>query len=314
MASGYYIGADENGLGARLGPMIVTAVLARADERGERMLRRRPPRWLVGDLDDSKRLVSHGDVSLGEAWARALVSDAETPDALVQKLTLESTAELRSPCPKHVEGQCWRADGESFEAEPEVVDRLRGHLERMKGRGVEILAVRSSVLCTKRLNTALDSGHNRFASDLHAMERLVLALRHEAGADVHAVCGKVGGIGNYDKFFGPLADWLRVELEQTRRHAAYRFHGLGEVHFVMDADERHPLVMLASMVGKYLRELLMGRVSRFYDADDDRQPSGYHDPLTSQFIDSTAVIRKRRRVPRVCFLRNTEKAKREAAS
>ena len=36
----FHIGADENGLGSRLGPMIVTAVLAEADEEGERFLSR----------------------------------------------------------------------------------------------------------------------------------------------------------------------------------------------------------------------------------------------------------------------------------
>src|SRR4051812_13105688 len=68
----FRIGADENGLGARLGPLVVTAVLARVTEQGQRVLSRRPPKRLQADLGDSKLLVSHGDVALGEAWSRAL--------------------------------------------------------------------------------------------------------------------------------------------------------------------------------------------------------------------------------------------------
>ena len=37
----FLIGADENGLGSRLGPMVVTAVLAEVDEQGQRFLSRR---------------------------------------------------------------------------------------------------------------------------------------------------------------------------------------------------------------------------------------------------------------------------------
>ena len=37
----FHIGADENGLGSRLGPMIVTAVLAETSDEGDRFLSRK---------------------------------------------------------------------------------------------------------------------------------------------------------------------------------------------------------------------------------------------------------------------------------
>jgi len=67
------VGIDENGLGPRLGPLIVTAVLADANEAGARQLKRKLPSSLAKDLDDSKVLVSNKNASLGEAWARAVV-------------------------------------------------------------------------------------------------------------------------------------------------------------------------------------------------------------------------------------------------
>ncbi len=103
----FRIGADENGLGARLGPLVVTAVLARVSEAGQRVLSRRLPRTIRPDLDDSKRLVAHGNVALGEAWARVVGGlDAATPEALIGRLALEDAAALRAPCPGHVEAQC----------------------------------------------------------------------------------------------------------------------------------------------------------------------------------------------------------------
>jgi ribonuclease HII len=302
----YRIGADENGLGARLGPLVVTAVLARVDEAGTAALARRLPKKIAEDLDDSKRLVSHGDVALGEAWTRALVApDAASPNELFNKLSLEGEASLREPCPRHIEHQCWSPDGESFVAEPELVARVSGHNAKLRARGIDVLRVKSSVVCTRRLNDARERGGNRFISDLHAMEHLVLSFRREVGADVHAVCGKVGGMGDYSRFFGPLGGWLHAELEKSRAKSAYRFPGVGELHFVRDADAHDPLVMLASLVGKYVRELLMARVARFYrsSGDDESFPSGYNDPHTNRFVAETALVRKKRRVPKACFER-----------
>jgi ribonuclease HII len=299
---------DENGLGARLGPLVVTAVLSRVTEQGNRLLSRRPPPRLRDDLDDSKELVCHGNVTLGEAWARALVgADVESPDALIARLSLEGTAHLTAPCPSHVAPQCWAVGEERFVAESEALQRIAGHLSWWATRGVEILAVKTSVVCTKRLNLARSTGGNRFISDLHAMERLVIGLRAQVDTDVLAVCGKVGGIGDYAKFFGPLSIGLPPQqLEQGRAQSAYYFPKVGEVRFVRDADAKDCLVMLASIVGKYVRELLMARVSGFYrgEGKDELGPaSGYHDPVTARFVRATALLRSERRIPADCFER-----------
>lgn len=303
MTVSFRIGADENGLGARLGPLVVTAVLARVDGGGERALRRALPRSIREDLDDSKKLVSHDDIALAEAWARVLVGpDAATPDALLDRICLETAAERSAPCPSSQVGrQCWSGEGETFIAPVATVRRLGRHVEALAKRGIHLTAVQSLVICTSRLNEAKRRGRNRFVVDLHAMERLVLHLRQRAGADVVATCGKVGGIGEYARFFGPLAGWLHAVIEQRRAHSAYRFPGLGELHFVMDADASDPLVSLASLVGKYVRELTMARIARYYAVAEG--PSGYHDPVTDQFVDATALLRKRRQVPGDCFER-----------
>ena len=309
------IGIDENGLGARLGPMVVTAVLARVDEGGARMLSRRLPKAIRSDLDDSKRLVSHADFGLGEAWARAVVADAPDPSALLAALLHESNEVLRAPCPSHVEDQCWNVGGEGFVASDELCQRVARHLATLAERGVEIVKVRSSVLCTKRLNDAKERGVNRFVADLHAMERLLLSLRAEAGQKVHAVCGKVGGITEYEKFFGPLSGHLKTALEVSSKKSSYYFPTLGEVTFLYDADARDPMVMLASLIGKYVRELLMARIVRYYrEAPEDKGASGYHDPHTHAFVERTALLRRERKVPSQCFERARDEAVRSALS
>ena len=304
----FHIGADENGLGSRLGPMIVTAVLAEATDEGERFLSRKLPKRMREDLDDSKRLMTHTDVGIGEAWARALTGDrASSPAELFELLSLEGTGKLQEPCPKSAHRQCWSVGRETFSATDEQCARAQKHVATFAQKGVKLLEVRTSVVCTQQLNENRDRGINRFVSDLHAMERLVLRLQGSAGAPVHAVCGKVGGIGEYGKFFGPLAGWLHATIVEGQAESAYQFPKLGRLRFLRDADASAPLVMLASLVGKYVRELFMSRIASHYPADDDTpRPSGYHDPVTAAFVERTALMRKKQKLPDRCFERERD--------
>jgi ribonuclease HII len=303
------VGIDENGLGAELGPLVVTAVLARATPEGEALLNGPLPKELERELGDSKGLVSCHDVSLGEAWARALVRkttrrEPEAPSELLRALLREPEASLRADCPKGTEAQCWGEAGEVFEAEGALVTRVEQHLEGLAAGGVTVLAARTEPVCTLRLNRLKSDGIHRFAADLHAMERLVLSLREEAGAPLEVTCGKVGGIAEYGRYFGPLSAYRSVTLEQGAACSTYRFDELGTLRFQRDADATDPLVMLASLVGKYVRELWMRRVARFYpEASGARPPSGYHDAVSRRFVDETAHTRRSRGVPDACFLR-----------
>ncbi len=75
-------------------------------------------------------------------------------------------------------------------------------------------------------------------SDLHAMEALLNGHRARVQGPLLAVCGKIGGMGQYGRFFGPLSQELHNVLEEGRAESRYRFPNLGEVRFVRDADAR----------------------------------------------------------------------------
>jgi hypothetical protein len=95
-------------------------------------------------------------------------------------------------------------------------------------------------------------------------------------------------------------------LKESRPACRYRVEGVGEVSFEVDSDDRHLPVAMASMVGKYVRELLMERQNHFYLSQQESlcRPSGYHDPVTARFIDESALLRRRLGVTDRCFLRS----------
>ncbi len=303
------VGIDENGLGPRLGPLVVTSVVARTEGRGHELAEKRPRGALARRLGDSKALVCYGDTGLGEAWARAVARrlglPAGSPDELVHALSLDERQTLRTRCPEDHEGQCWATDAEAFTAEEALVDAVQRDLDKLESRGLSLLGVRLAVVCAERLNDAASRGISRFATDLHAMERLALRAREAAGEDVWVTCGKVGGYDFYPSAFGPLSGRLYTTVREGRARSEYRIAGLGRIAFVRDADASHLLVCLASLVGKWARDLLMARVTRYHRSYDGSLPeaSGYHDPVTARFVEASRLARKKRGILDACFER-----------
>jgi ribonuclease HII len=305
------IGVDENGLGPRLGPLVVTAVTATTTGTGHRTAESRPRGALRKRLDDSKRLVAYGDSALGEAWGRAIVrrstADPESPAALVAALSLDSSDELRAPCPSRHLNQCWGTTDEAFMADAELVATVERDLGRLEAKGVRVEHAACVLVCSRRLNTELERGRTRFAVDLHAMERLVLDARARTGREVVATCGKVGGYDRYSSVFGPLAGRLHAIAGEGRARSEYAFPGLGHLAFVRDADAKHLLVCMASLVGKWVRDAMMARIVRYHRAlaapTELPDASGYHDPVTSRFIRETRLTRAARELPDTCFER-----------
>lgn len=306
MSKTYRLGIDENGLGAWLGPLTVTAVRAEVTDAGVARLRRKLGARLSADLDDSKKLVAFGNHGLGEAWARALFPEASCPEQLLLQLLREPVNQLQRRCPESTLPQCWSVRQEQFQSDSRVVARLRKHLATLAKQGVMIETATTEVVCVSQLNSERKAGLNRSTSDLHAMERLILHARDRVEGKLVAHCGKVGGMGDYSRFFGPLSGRLHAVICQERAHSAYHFPGLGEIHFIQDADASDPLVMLASLIGKYVREVLMGQINGFYrgQVDELRGCSGYNDPVSQQFAKDTERVRKRLRIASSCFERD----------
>ncbi len=308
------VGIDENGLGPRLGPLIVTAVVARCtdtpDAKGRSVADRKARGGMRDRLADSKKLVGHGDTALGEAWARAIASrmglaPAAEPHELVRDLSLDPGDTLRALCPSRHASQCWDARGEAFTAEAPLVAQVERDLAKLASLGLDVVSAHCVVTCTRRLNDGVARGLTRFHMDLHAMERLALHARSRAPGEIVATCGKVGGFDRYPPAFGPMSGWLHAVAAEGRARSEYSIPQLGTIAFVRDADDKHLLVSMASLVGKWVRDLLMARIVRYHRASKPDLPdaSGYHDPVTTRFVEATRLTRGRQGLPDDCFER-----------
>ena len=79
-----------------------------------------------------------------------------------------------------------------------------------------------------------------------------------------------------------------------------------KISFLQNGEEKEFPVALSSLFGKYIREIFMKRINKFFQNYNPKlKPvSGYRDSLTKGFIEETEGLRKKLKVSKECFLRN----------
>lgn len=301
-------------MGPQLGPLVVTAVRVQMSSYQRARLRRL---GLYAGIGDSKQVSAFGKMAWCEAIALAAVERATGTlapdiDSLLDLVSLEPRKMLVGRCPKASYAQCWSAEvllPVWANEHGKELEQARRVMARMAGWGVELEYVASRVVCVRHFNDAFADVGSKTTVDLRQMQALLedssshSARVDESGEDHRAVCGMVGGIRSYPKFWSDR-DALST-IAESRKRCAYRFGRYQELSFEVAADDRHMPVALASMVGKYIRELWMLRQNRFYQDVEAGVPaaSGYHDPVTRTHIARTARARKRLGIAKSCFLR-----------
>lgn len=302
------MGVDENGLGPRLGPMVATSLALETPRYDRASL---SERGLALGLTDSKQTGGFGRLGFMESVALGLLSQTGlgTPgsaDELLRRVSPGTAERLRGCCPDESSAaQCWAVDFPlpGFGGDASFGEGL---LERLVGRSrLRIVDVESRVVCAGLLNEKLAAGRNKLAVDLELFEELIASVQGRHGAPLLAVCGMIGGIRDYQSRFSSFEHGRVQELANRRGQRRYSIERLGEVRFEIDADSRHLPVALASIVGKYVREICMRRIGEFYRQDDPalELASGYHDPVTTRFIDATEPARRRLQIAPDCFRR-----------
>lgn len=302
------VGVDENGLGPRLGPLVATAVTLEIDAAAKekpKALTKKAERMGIGD---SKAVSAHGDMAWAESVALAALSDAHGPpkdaDALLHALAVDGLMALRAPCPKEATAQCWGAQF-PLPAFGGDVNEGKKVLAKLARAGARLVRARSAIACAKVYSEGVERRRSKLSLDLELFERLLLDARAAAGMDLEAVCGMVGGIRGYHDYFLFIDPMRVVTLEEIKGRSSYHVRDFGTLTFEVDADASNVAVALASMIGKYVRELGMARIHRFYGGHlPDLAPvSGYHDPVTARFVEATVPIRKKLKLPIACFER-----------
>ncbi|HJK90884.1 MAG TPA: hypothetical protein RMH85_08200 [Polyangiaceae bacterium LLY-WYZ-15_(1-7)] len=301
----WIVGVDENGLGPRLGPLVATAAAIEVKRYDREALEALGAELRIGD---SKQTSGFGRMRHAEGLALALAERASGAvprhaDELLAALSIDGLLALRAPCPDGITArQCWQ-EPLPLPAFGGDVEEGRALLAALEKGGVKVRRLRTALACAGRINEALAAGRSKLQVDLELFERLLLDVRAAARGDVEAICGMVGGVRKYGRYFRHFEG--AEARESPKGVCAYAVPAVGAVRFEVKADDRHLPVGLASMVGKVVRELGMARLVGFYRGQDPELPvaSGYHDPVTKRFVAGSETLRRSLPIADACFER-----------
>jgi ribonuclease HII len=273
----WLIGIDEAGYGPNLGPLVMTSVACRVPDRladGDlwQILAKGVRRH--GDADDGRPVVADSKLvystarGLGDLEKAVLGTTGRQPATVAHYLDWACAAgsvELAE--------ECWfcgttalpvQADGLEIQA---VQERFA---EACSRRDVVFALIRSVVVCPARFNNLVERwGTKAAVLGLGLAELLHVNHNPDDEAEgVSFVIDKHGGRNHYSAMVQhALPDGMVLAREEGAERSVYEVVGMNRpirVTFEPRADAGHFCVALASMLSKYLREVLMLEFNRFW--------------------------------------------------
>jgi ribonuclease HII len=273
------VGIDEAGFGPILGPMIVSSSTFLLPQHlltanlwqilGKSVGNRR--KHLAGRLliADSKK--SHnkreGTKHLARTVLACLRCLGKEPETLTELLNL-----LCPDCLERLDGYPWYKGAGSYRilADPADMAIASAVLEEdLTSNGTELLELRSYCLDVAYYNKMVADVKNKASVLFTATSRLIKnAFDNFAGDDLQIIVDRQGGRVRYRRILQRMFPDMELKiLKETAANSSYELQANGKqmrLHFTVGADDRFLPVSLASMVSKYLRELLVYNINRYF--------------------------------------------------
>ena len=273
------VGIDEAGFGPILGPLVVSSstfslphnllasdlwpILRKSiSDRRKRLA----GRLLIAD---SKKAYSKsiGIKHLERTVLTALKCLGKEPATLAELL------ELLSPsCLERLSDYPWYEDIRDYSLSIDAADKEIASAvlaDDLASNGIELLDMKSRCLDVAYYNKMVAAVKNKANVLFSATCSLIKSAYDDfAGDDLQIIVDRQGGRVHYRKnlqrMFGDME--LKI-LRESPSTSSYELQAGGKamrVHFVVGADGRFLPVSLASMISKYLRELLIGSINRYF--------------------------------------------------
>lgn len=273
----WHIGIDEAGYGPNLGPFVMTLVACQSPD--DRCLwdvmkgctrRAEEPADLRLIVADSKQVYSPArgwddlERTALTAHAGGFFQPAATFLDLLKPLAGADLPALRS--------EAWFVGDTGLPTEVKQSDLAESSASWRRAShkaGVTWGFCQSAIVPAPRFNELLDKWDSKSAVLSVALTQLLReCLDATSAAPMRFVVDKHGGRNAYSALLQhAFADGLVYAEEEGRAQSVYRVEGLDRevrITFMPKADVRHFTVALASMISKYVRELLMREFNRFW--------------------------------------------------
>jgi ribonuclease HII len=297
-------GIDEAGFGPLLGPLVVSscAFAVRPDAVEEdlwHLLRKsvgKTRKQLRGRLlvTDSKKAYKRAE-GLGHL-ERSVLAALRCLDARPSDLGA-LLAVLCPHCATRLWEYPWYRQAEHHPLAGERADlRIAAKVfgEDMETSGARLVRLATDCLDVAHYNTLVERVRNKARVLFMTTTRLIQNLVDQfPQGDVHILIDRQGGRVHYREHL--LRSFPEMELriiEETEQRSAYALTGRSRVvylSFEVGADERHLPVSWASMVSKYVRELLVACMNGYFAGmNPDLKPTAGYWTDGLRFLDDLA--------------------------
>lgn len=273
----WQIGIDEAGYGPNLGPFVMTLVACQAPNDVDLWDLLQAGMRRAGDPTDHRLIVADSKqvYSPASGWddlektalsahAGGFFAHAPTLQDLLHDLAFDGLPLLRD--------EAWFAGDSSLPTEVDA-ELLAVSIENWRAvsaqAGVSWGFCQSVIVAAPRFNDLIDKwGSKSAVLSVAATQLMQQCLQHTAPEPMRFVIDKHGGRNAYSALLQhAFADGIVLAEEEGRLRSVYRVEGLDRrVQIVVTprADVENFTVALASMISKYVRELLMREFNRFW--------------------------------------------------
>jgi len=286
------VGIDEAGFGPILGPLVVSSTVFSVPRRHLesdlwQLLKKSvgiSQKRLAGRLlvTDSKKAYSRkkGIKQLQRTVLSALSCLGDKPATLTDLVSV-----LCSDCTNRLSSYPWYQAMEDCELSADKADieiASQVFANDLNSNDISLLGIKSRCLDVAHYNKMVSVVKNKATVLFTAAANLIKsAWDNFETDDLQVIIDRQGGRVHYRKILQRSFEDMELKiLKETPAASSYQLNTGGRqmrLHFVVGADSRFFPVSLASMVSKYLRELLVYNINRYFAAHCDglKPTAGY---------------------------------------